>query len=89
MTVPVVRGSSLAGAMPAAHEFAACLSWLEKRCVLASVSCLGGLRDGVECCTLPLQVWDYASDGYVHRLVQSKSDGKLVEVPSPGPSSGE
>lgn len=31
----------------------------------------------------PLQVWDYASDGYVHRLVQSKTDGKLVEVPSP------
>ena len=30
-----------------------------------------------------LQVWDYASDGYVHRLVQSKTDGKLVEVPSP------
>ena len=29
------------------------------------------------------QVWDYASDGYVHRLVQSKTDGKLVEVPSP------
>lgn len=33
--------------------------------------------------TLMLQVWDYASDGYVHRLVQSKTDGKLVEVPSP------
>lgn len=30
-----------------------------------------------------VQVWDYASDGYVHRLVQSKTDGKLVEVPSP------
>ena len=30
-----------------------------------------------------MQVWDYASDGYVHRLVQSKTDGKLVEVPSP------
>lgn len=28
-------------------------------------------------------MWDYAGDGYVHRLVQSKSDGKLVEVPSP------
>lgn len=28
-------------------------------------------------------MWDYASDGYVHRLVQSKTDGKLVEVPSP------
>ena len=32
-----------------------------------------------------VQVWDYASDGYVHRLVQSKTDGKLVEVPSPAP----
>ena len=32
---------------------------------------------------MAVQVWDYASDGYVHRLVQSKTDGKLVEVPSP------
>ncbi|KAA6419525.1 MAG: BRCA1-associated -like [Trebouxia sp. A1-2] len=32
---------------------------------------------------LKCPVWDYASDGYVHRLVQSKTDGKLVEVPSP------
>lgn len=30
-----------------------------------------------------LQVWDYISDGYVHRLIQSSLDGKLVEVPSP------
>lgn len=30
-----------------------------------------------------MQVWDYAGDGYVHRLVQSKGDGKLVEVPAP------
>ena len=28
------------------------------------------------------RVWDYASDGYVHRIVQSKTDGKLVELPS-------
>jgi len=27
-------------------------------------------------------VWDYANDGYVHRLIQNKSDGKLVELPS-------
>ncbi|EWC45287.1 hypothetical protein DRE_06014 [Drechslerella stenobrocha 248] len=27
------------------------------------------------------RVWDYASDQYVHRLVQNKSDGKLVELP--------
>lgn len=31
-------------------------------------------------------MWDYASDGYVHRLIQSKTDGKLVEVPSPLPA---
>lgn len=28
------------------------------------------------------RVWDYARDGYVHRIMQSKSDGKLVELPS-------
>ncbi|KAF2739615.1 zf-UBP-domain-containing protein [Polyplosphaeria fusca] len=27
-------------------------------------------------------VWDYAGDGYVHRLIQSKSDGKLVDMPA-------
>jgi BRCA1-associated protein len=27
------------------------------------------------------RIWDYASDGYVHRIVQSKSDGKLVQLP--------
>lgn len=32
------------------------------------------------------RVWDYASDGYVHRLIQSKTDGKLIEVPSPAPA---
>lgn len=30
------------------------------------------------------RVWDYASDAYVHRLVRSKTNGKLVEVPAPG-----
>jgi BRCA1-associated protein len=29
------------------------------------------------------RVWDYAGDGYVHRLIQNKSDGKVVELPSP------
>ena len=33
-------------------------------------------------------MWDYAGDGYVHRLIQSKTDGKLVEVPSPAPACG-
>jgi BRCA1-associated protein len=27
------------------------------------------------------RVWDYAGDGYVHRLIQTKNDGKLVEFP--------
>lgn len=29
------------------------------------------------------RVWDYAGDGYVHRLIQNKTDGKVVELPSP------
>jgi hypothetical protein len=29
------------------------------------------------------RVWDYAGDEYVHRLIQNKTDGKLVEFPSP------
>lgn len=27
------------------------------------------------------RVWDYAGDGYVHRLIQNTIDGKLVELP--------
>ncbi|CAI9715616.1 BRCA1-associated protein-like [Octopus vulgaris] len=30
------------------------------------------------------KVWDYAGDNYVHRLVQNKTDGKLVEVDERG-----
>ncbi|RKO89033.1 BRCA1-associated protein 2-domain-containing protein [Blyttiomyces helicus] len=30
------------------------------------------------------RVWDYAGDGYVHRLIQNRADGKLVELPAPG-----
>lgn len=26
------------------------------------------------------RVWDYVGDNYVHRLIQSKTDGKLVEL---------
>ena len=33
------------------------------------------------------RVWDYAGDGYVHRLIQNKSDGKLVELPANHPHS--
>ncbi len=25
------------------------------------------------------RVWDYAADNYVHRLIQNKTDGKLVQ----------
>lgn len=32
-------------------------------------------------------MWDYAGDGYVHRLIQNKADGKLVELPSAATSS--
>ena len=28
------------------------------------------------------RVWDYARDGYVHRIAQNQTDGKLVELPS-------
>ncbi|KAL8999961.1 MAG: hypothetical protein Q9188_005784 [Gyalolechia gomerana] len=28
------------------------------------------------------RVWDYAMDAYVHRLVQDKADGKLMELPA-------
>ncbi|KAJ2919497.1 hypothetical protein MD484_g888, partial [Candolleomyces efflorescens] len=34
------------------------------------------------------RVWDYAGDGYVHRLIQNKADGKLVELPSASSSMG-
>ncbi|KAF9453593.1 zf-UBP-domain-containing protein [Macrolepiota fuliginosa MF-IS2] len=34
------------------------------------------------------RVWDYAGDGYVHRLIQNKADGKLVELPSAAASMG-
>jgi BRCA1-associated protein len=29
------------------------------------------------------RVWDYSGDGFVHRLIASKSDGKIVELPDP------
>lgn len=29
------------------------------------------------------RVWDYAGDGYVHRLILNKQDGKFVEFPHP------
>ena len=30
------------------------------------------------------RVWDYVGDNYVHRLVQNKEDGKLVEMDERG-----
>lgn len=35
------------------------------------------------------RVWDYAGDNFVHRLLQSKTDGKLVEARSPGSGESE
>jgi hypothetical protein len=29
-------------------------------------------------------VWDYVGDNYVHRLIQNKGDGKLVELRGEG-----
>ncbi|KAJ1306874.1 hypothetical protein OPQ81_007859 [Rhizoctonia solani] len=28
------------------------------------------------------RVWDYAGDGYIHRLIHDRTEGKLVELPS-------
>lgn len=35
------------------------------------------------------RVWDYVGDNFVHRLVQNKEDGKMVEVPSDSRSKQE
>jgi BRCA1-associated protein len=32
-------------------------------------------------------VWDFCGQGYVHRLLQNKDDGKLVEIPDPSNTS--
>lgn len=40
-------------------------------------------RETQHCYSLELEtqrVWDYVGDNYVHRLIQSKTDGKLVEL---------
>ncbi|PIN18675.1 Cytoplasmic Zn-finger protein BRAP2 (BRCA1 associated protein) [Handroanthus impetiginosus] len=40
-------------------------------------------KETEHCYSLELEtqrVWDYAGDNYVHRLIQSKTDGKLVEL---------
>lgn len=33
------------------------------------------------------RIWDYAGDNYVHRLLTTENDGKLVELPSRGSTS--
>jgi len=35
------------------------------------------------------RVWDYVGDNYVHRLIQNKADGKLVELPGPYDNDGD
>lgn len=40
-------------------------------------------KETQHCYSLELEtqrVWDYIGDNYVHRLIQSKTDGKLVEL---------
>ncbi len=67
------RGGSTCMGMPGRRQWARSL-WLS-----AGTQCVLCARvDGTA------QVWDYAGDNYVHRLIQSKTDGKLVEVPTPG-----
>lgn len=42
--------------------------------------------DTAHCYSMQLgnnRVWDYVGDNFVHRLLQNKTDGKLVEGPSP------
>ncbi|XP_051116326.1 BRAP2 RING ZnF UBP domain-containing protein 2 [Andrographis paniculata] len=46
---------------------------------------IGHWKETEHCYSLELEtqrVWDYAGDNYVHRLIQSKTDGKLVELNS-------
>ena len=43
-------------------------------------------RDTDHCYSLELdtqRVWDYLGDGYVHRLIASKTHGHLVELSPP------
>ncbi|XP_057248501.1 BRAP2 RING ZnF UBP domain-containing protein 2 [Beta vulgaris subsp. vulgaris] len=43
-------------------------------------------KETQHCYSLDLEtrrVWDYVGDNYVHRLIQSKTDGKLVELNAP------
>lgn len=44
------------------------------------------VHERVCCQCSPACVVVCTGDGYVHRLIQSKTGGKLVEVPSPAPT---
>lgn len=49
-------------------------------------------RESQHCYSLEVEtqrVWDYVGDGYVHRLIQSKTDGKLVELNAPCREGGD
>lgn len=49
-------------------------------------------KETQHCYSLELEtqkVWDYAGDNYVHRLIQSKTDGKLVEYDCHGGHTAE
>ena len=39
--------------------------------------------------TVTQHVWDFAGHGYVHRLLQNKEDGKLVEISDPNNTSSQ
>ncbi|KAF8069519.1 BRIZ2 [Scenedesmus sp. PABB004] len=96
---PVCRYCMLAGSAAPTSRCAACGTgqnlWI---CLICGHVGCGRYKQGhasdhwqesAHCYALELEtqrVWDYAGDGYVHRLIQSKTDGKLVEVPSPAPA---
>lgn len=64
------------------HTFACSKIW----CRYKEGHAIRHWKETEHCYSLELEtqrVWDYAGDNYVHRLIQSKTDGKLVELNSP------
>lgn len=89
------RRQHLAGDEPALNECSTCRSeanlWVCLIC--GNVGCgrydaahaFSHYEQSSHCFAMDLstqRVWDYARDGYVHRIAQDKVDGKLVELPS-------
>ena len=89
------RRAYLAGEEPALNECSVCRSeanlWVCLIC--GNVGCgrydaahaFSHYEQSSHCFAMELitqRVWDYARDGYVHRIAQDKIDGKLVELPS-------